>query len=157
MWPRGGSRPSRVETFPRSHPETTFQIYKHLDLTLICDFHDSRASGIDNYFFTCSYENERARQEQLARERILARKKRRKEEHDKSEVEKLNDEENVDQKEDLVAVEQMQREGTIALQDALLNEVEKKHIAEQEVLPIAFQKDYYTTDRSQKTYTSTVD
>ena len=33
LWPRGGSRPSRVETFPRSHPETTFQVYKHLDLT----------------------------------------------------------------------------------------------------------------------------
>ena len=28
-----GSRPSRVETFPRSHPETTFQVYKHFDHT----------------------------------------------------------------------------------------------------------------------------
>ena len=33
VWPRGASRPSRVETFPRSHPETTFQVYKHFDLT----------------------------------------------------------------------------------------------------------------------------
>ena len=33
VWRRGGSRPSRVEIFPRSHPETTFQVYKHLDLT----------------------------------------------------------------------------------------------------------------------------
>ena len=31
VWPCGGSRPSRVETFPRFHPETTFQIYKHFD------------------------------------------------------------------------------------------------------------------------------
>ena len=33
MWPRGGNWPSRVETFPRSHPETTFQVYKHFDHT----------------------------------------------------------------------------------------------------------------------------
>ena len=32
VWPHGGSRPSRVGTFPRSHPETTFQVYKHFDL-----------------------------------------------------------------------------------------------------------------------------
>ena len=34
VWPRGDNRPSRVETFPRSHPETTFQVYKHFDLTV---------------------------------------------------------------------------------------------------------------------------
>ena len=33
VWLREGSRPSRVETFPRSHPETTFQVYKHFDHT----------------------------------------------------------------------------------------------------------------------------
>ena len=33
VWPRVGSRPSRVETFLRSHPETTFQVYKHFDHT----------------------------------------------------------------------------------------------------------------------------
>ena len=33
VWPHRGSRPSRVETFPRSHPEATFQVYKHFDLT----------------------------------------------------------------------------------------------------------------------------
>ena len=27
------SRSSRVETFPRSYPKTTFQVYKHFDLT----------------------------------------------------------------------------------------------------------------------------
>ena len=31
--PRMGSRPLRVETFQRSHSETTFQVYKHFDLT----------------------------------------------------------------------------------------------------------------------------
>ena len=33
MWSLEGSRPSHVETFSRSHPETTFQVYKHFDLT----------------------------------------------------------------------------------------------------------------------------
>ena len=33
VWPCGSSKPSRVETFLRSHPESTFQVYKHFDLT----------------------------------------------------------------------------------------------------------------------------
>ena len=31
VWPCGGSRHSCVESFPRSHPETTFKVYKHFD------------------------------------------------------------------------------------------------------------------------------
>ena len=86
-----------------------------------------------------SVENERGRQEQLARERIAARKKKREEalkqqkEEEKSEAEKLEAEEKEDEKDDLSTVEQIQREGTIALQDGVLNELEKKHVTEQEV------------------------
>ena len=29
VWPTGAVGPHRIETFPRSHPETTFQVYKH--------------------------------------------------------------------------------------------------------------------------------
>lgn len=79
-----------------------------------------------------SYETERARQEQLARERIEAMKKKRNEK--KSEKDKLAEEEKTDQNEDLVAVEQMQREGTVAIHDTVLNEMEKKHANEQETL-----------------------
>lgn len=51
----------------------------------------------------------------------------------KSEKDKLAEEEKTDQNEDLVAVEQMQREGTVAIHDTVLNEMEKKHANEQEV------------------------
>ena len=77
----------------------------------------------------------------LARERIAARKKKRQEalektneeEQNKSEAEKLLEEEEEDKIEDISHVDQIQREGTVAMQDMLLSEVEKKHEAEQEV------------------------
>eukprot|EP00111_Clytia_hemisphaerica_P002852 TCONS_00008039-protein len=93
-----------------------------------------------------SLENERGRQEQLARERIATRKKKLEEQRtqkenesesagEKTEAEKLEDEENQDQKDDLSEVEQLQREGTtIAKQDAVIGEMEKKHENEQNVL-----------------------
>lgn len=65
-------------------------------------------------------ENERGRQEQLARERIAARKKRLEEarnnrdgkKEDSSEADKLEEEKTQDQADDLSNIEQLQREGT---------------------------------------------
>ena len=60
-------------------------------------------------------------------------RRKRREQRETSENEKLKEEESMDEKEDMIAVEQIQREGTIALQDSLLNEMEKKHMSEQDV------------------------
>lgn len=89
-------------------------------------------------FLNFSLENERGRQEQLARERIAALKRKREQQHqqnnaEQTEAEKLEAEEELDKKDDLSAVEQMQREGTVALQDAVLDEMDKKHTSEQDV------------------------
>ena len=77
-------------------------------------------------------ENERARQQQLAKQRILAcRERKRKDLLSCDEI--LEKEEDEDAKDDLVSIQQIQREGTIALQESLLLEIEKKHSAERDV------------------------
>lgn len=80
-----------------------------------------------------SYETERTRQEKLARERIMARQQQRKGSTAKSSEEKLQNAEEQDKKEDVVTIAQLQKEGIVALQDSVLNEMEKKHQNEQEV------------------------
>lgn len=93
-----------------------------------------------------SLENERGRQEQLARERIAALKKRREQQQQErdngddqqTEAEKVHAEKERDAKDDLSAIEQMQREGTVALHDAVLDEMEKKHTSEQDVSDLLY-------------------
>ena len=81
------------------------------------------------FYFFSSLENERGRQEQLARERIAARKKKLEEQRAKREQEKgdldagnskedeekerILEEANKDEMDDLSEIEQLQREGTI--------------------------------------------
>ena len=87
-----------------------------------------------------SYGNERLRQEQLARERISARQKKRKEKLEteeigaKNEIETLKDEDDDNKKRDLITMEKIQREGTIALRESVVMEMEEKHYAEQDKL-----------------------
>lgn len=76
-----------------------------------------------------SYVNERSRQEQLAKERIATRRQKRKEQF---ESEKLKQEEEFNVKQDLLTVEKMEREGTIALHESILMEIEEKHYSEQD-------------------------
>lgn len=80
-----------------------------------------------------SYETERTRQEKLARERIMARRQQQKGSTAKSSEEKIKNGEEQDKKEDVETIAQMQREGTVALQDSVLSEMEKKHQNEQKV------------------------
>ncbi|XP_047146715.1 trichohyalin isoform X1 [Hydra vulgaris] len=83
-------------------------------------------------------ENERARQQQLAKQRILAcRERKQKEIMSLDEV--LDSNEKEDAKDDMISIEQIQREGTVALQDSLLLEIEKKHASEREALVEMFE------------------
>ena len=90
--------------------------------------------------FLCSYEKDRARQEQLARERIAAMKARRAAKKEKSEEEaqkeleeKLLREQAEDSEIDKRNALDMEQGGLALLQEAILNEVEKRHSSEQEV------------------------
>lgn len=80
----------------------------------------------------CSFEAERARQEQLARDRIAAlrAKKRAKA---MSHSEKVLEELEKDIDGDVRMSDRLEREGTIAYQNVVLDEMEKKHHSEQEV------------------------
>lgn len=84
------------------------------------------------FFSFCSYEAERARQEQLARDRIAAsRAKKRAKSMTYSE--KILEEIEKDIDNDVRMADQLEREGAIAYQGAVLDEMEKKHHSEQEV------------------------
>lgn len=63
----------------------------------------------------------------------MARQQQRKGSTAKSSKEKLQNAEEQDKKEDVVTIAQLQKEGIVALQDSVLNEMEKKHQNEQEV------------------------
>lgn len=87
-----------------------------------------------------SYEKDRARQEQLARDRIAAMKARRaaakaksEEEAQKELEEKLLKEQAEDSETDKRNALDMEQGGLALLQEAILTEVEKKHSSEQEV------------------------
>ena len=88
----------------------------------------------------CSYEKDRARQEQLARDRIAAMKARRAAKKEKSEEEtqkeleeKLLKEQAEDSEADKRNALDMEQGGLALLQEAILSEVERKHSSEQEV------------------------
>lgn len=92
------------------------------------------------FVFLCSYEKDRARQEQLARERIAAMKARRaakkgktEEEEQKELVEKLLKEQAEDSEADKRNALDMEQGGLALLQEAILSEMERKHASEQEV------------------------
>ena len=92
------------------------------------------------FVFICSYEKDRARQEQLARERIAAMKARRAAKKDTSEEdaqkeleERLLKEQAEDSEIDKRNALDMEQGGLAQLQEAILNEVERKHSSEQEV------------------------
>ena len=95
-----------------------------------------------------SYAKDRARQEQLARDRIAAMKSRRaaakaksEEEAQKELEEKLLKEQAEDSETDKRNALDMEQGGLALLQEAILTEVEKKHSSEQEV---RFNKAYLT-------------
>lgn len=88
----------------------------------------------------CSYEKDRARQEQLARDRIAAMKARRAAKKEKTEEEaqreledKLLKEQAEDSEADKRNALDMGQGGLALLQEAILSEVERKHASEQEV------------------------
>ena len=88
----------------------------------------------------CSYEKDRARQEQLARDRIAAMKARRAAKKEKTEEEaqreledKLLKEQAEDSEADKRNALDMEQGGLALLQEAILSEVERKHASEQEV------------------------
>ena len=116
-----------------------------------------------NYFFfaSASYEKDRARQEQLARDRIAAMKARRAAKKEKTAEEaqrELEDKLLKEQAEDSDADKRnaldMEQGGLAVLQEAILSEVERKHASEQEVgffnvlSWIPFKKDYAGVDTS---------
>lgn len=87
-----------------------------------------------------SFEKDRARQEQLARERIAAIKARRAAKKGKSEeevqkelIEKLLKEQAEDIEVDKRNALDVEQGGLAQLQEAILSEVERKHSSEQEV------------------------
>ena len=87
-----------------------------------------------------SYKQDRSRQEQLARERIAAMKAKRGNQRRKSEVEEKKDleealikEQEQDREADQLEAMDLHEGGEVVLQEAILNEVEKKHVSEQEV------------------------
>lgn len=88
----------------------------------------------------CSYEKDRTRQEQLARDRIAAMKARRAAKKEKTEEEaqreledKLLKEQAEDSEADKRNALDMEQGGLALLQEAILSEVERKHASEQEV------------------------
>ena len=79
-----------------------------------------------------SYTAERARQEKLARDRIAAlraKKRAKAMTHSEKVLEEL--EKDIDN--DVRLADQLEREGSIVYQNAVLDEMEKKHHSEQEV------------------------
>lgn len=87
-----------------------------------------------------SYKQDRSRQEQLARERIAAMKAKRESRKAKGEAEEkkeledfLMKEREEDRKADQLEAMDLHEGGAVVLQEAILNEMEKKHVSEQEV------------------------
>ena len=84
------------------------------------------------YALSSSYEAERARQEQLARDRIAALRQKKKAKSVNA-SEQVLQEQQLDMENDVRIADQLEREGTMAVQNVVLDEMEKKHHAEQEV------------------------
>ena len=84
------------------------------------------------YGLFSSYEAERARQEQLARDRIAALRQKKKAKSGNASDQVLQEQQR-DIENDVRIADQLEREGTMAVQNVVLDEMEKKHHAEQEV------------------------